>query len=370
MRIALIVYSMSGLGGGMERSATNLCNHWAGAGHEPTIVTLSSPDLVPHYPLHAGVRLRQLDLRRPAASKWGAMRQMASTALAIRKVMRGLRAEAVVAFGGQTCVLTVAGCLGTGIPVVAAERTHPAHYPIGRGWDFLRKLFYPFADALVAQTGEIARWYADNLSCRRVEVIPNVVLAPARIAARGPSERCTLVAAGLLAPVKRFDMLIEAFAAVAPRFPDWDLVIYGEGALRGDLESLVRQKGLETRISFPGRVDNLGEAMSRGDLFAMTSRTEGFPNVLGEAMACGLPAVSFDLPSGPADLIRHGVDGLLVANGDVGALAESLAELMGDDARRREFGARAREAADRFSESRVMAKWSVLLESVRAGKDR
>jgi glycosyltransferase involved in cell wall biosynthesis len=121
---------------------------------------------------------------------------------------------------------------------------------------------------------------------------------------------------------------------------------------------------LEKRVFLPGLVGNIGEWYEQADLYVMSSRFEGFPNTLLEALSYGLPAVSFDCDTGPRDIIRHEVDGLLVSPGNVAALENALDRLMGDVALRQHFAKRAVEARERFSIERVAGMWETFFEEV------
>jgi glycosyltransferase involved in cell wall biosynthesis len=175
-----------------------------------------------------------------------------------------------------------------------------------------------------------------------------------------------LLAVGRLHADKGFDLLIQAFATLAPSHPDWDLVILGEGDERAALEAQVGKAGLASRISMPGRAGNVGDWYDSADLYVLTSRFEGLSNTLLESMASGLAAVSFDCDTGPREIVREGIDGVLVRpNGDVPALCKALADVMGNDGARQRMAQAATDVRDRFSATRVLQQWQELFDGVR-----
>jgi glycosyltransferase involved in cell wall biosynthesis len=147
-------------------------------------------------------------------------------------------------------------------------------------------------------------------------------------------------------------------------------VILGEGPQRSMLEEAVRSSTAATRIRLPGIAGNVGEWYARADLYVMSSHSEGFPNSLAEALSHGVPAVSFDCDTGPRDIIRQGLDGLLVPPGDAEGLACALDRLMGDAVLRGFFAARAHEARERFSLERVAGMWEALFRELRSAEAR
>jgi glycosyltransferase involved in cell wall biosynthesis len=163
---------------------------------------------------------------------------------------------------------------------------------------------------------------------------------------------------------KGFDILIDAFARVAPRFEQWRLAIAGDGPLRPRLEAQAAASGVGDRIDFIGLRPDIDAVFGEAAIFALPSRFEGFPNALCEAMAHGLAVVASDCPSGPAEIVRPGTDGLLVSREDTDELAGALARLMADPGERTRLGASARGITERFAPAAVMRRWEELLLDV------
>ena len=181
---------------------------------------------------------------------------------------------------------------------------------------------YPKLDLVSVLTERDAEDYRAVLGGRvNVVRVPN---AAPDLGTRRVGDAKVVVAAGRLTRQKGFDLLIDAYAQVAHRYPDWQLHIYGSGEERGRLLAQILRLGLERQVRLMGYSAELSEKLSQAALYVMSSRVEGFPMVLLEAMAVGLPVVSFDCPNGPADLVRQGTNGVLVPAGDVGGLADAL----------------------------------------------
>jgi glycosyltransferase involved in cell wall biosynthesis len=276
------------------------------------------------------------------------------------RLVRRLRATAgEVVITTRPAYALIAAAAAPGATVVAQEHMHlRAHRP-ALAADVRRR--YPALDALTVLSEGDRADYAALLAGAgtRVERLPNAV--PALGGGVADPDAQVVVAAGRLTRQKGFDLLIDAFARIAPDHPGWEVRIYGGGKDKDALERRISAAGLDGRVRLMGSTRKLGEAFAAGSVFALSSRWEGFGMVIVEAMGCGLPAVSFDCPRGPADIITPGVDGVLVPPEDVAAFAGALGALMADPERRRAYGQAALEAARAYDPAAIGARWEALL---------
>lgn len=350
-----IAWVLSSLGcGGAERVATMLVGALAERGHRCTLVTLD-PTAVDFHAVPAGVARVRVDGPGPSRSTAQAIRHNVGGVVGLAGALRRLRPDVVVAFGDTTNVKAVLASAIARLPAVVSERVDPSTVDIGRAWDRLRRLAYPRASALVVQTEAVRAW-ADRHS-RRVAVIPNPVALGGTPAHARSNE---IVAIGRLVAQKGFDVLVRAFARAAP--PAWRLAILGEGSERTAIETLARRLGVADRVVLPGQVDDVRERLRDAGMFASSSRFEGFPNALLEAMAEGVPIVATHCASGPREILRDVPEAILVVPDDVDALARAIAVMIADDARRDACGRSARAAAQRFALPTVVDAWESVIE--------
>jgi glycosyltransferase involved in cell wall biosynthesis len=234
----------------------------------------------------------------------------------------------------------------------------------GAGQDIDRAI--PGLDAFVVLTEADAADYRNRHPEARLEVIRNAVpWSPAT--ERGPHDEKVVIGAGRLTEVKGYERLVEAWTLLQEEFPDWTCRIYGKGHLAGALGAQIEAAG--AAVELPGYTTDMRGALRRSAIFAMSSRVEGFPMSLIEALAEGTPLVSFDCPRGPGEIVVDGSNGFLVPDGDVPGLAKALAALMRDRELRDRMGEQALVDARQYDIGHIADDWVALIEELR-GKRR
>jgi glycosyltransferase involved in cell wall biosynthesis len=362
----MYLISSSLLAGGAERVLVTLANAWSERGHVITLVTTFSMGGNDFYLPDAGVSRVRLSestgtVERSLWNRW-------SRFLALRRLLATQRPDIAIAFVDQTAIITLAAAIGLCIPVIACERVDPTQYVIGRAWRWLRWWLYPHATVVTVQTEAVKESFGRMIPGMNLKVVPNPVPAelaarPVRMGAAGQG-RPRIVAMGRLGSEKGFDMLIDAFSRVAARHPAWDIWIWGEGAERRSLEAQVASSGLANRVFMPGQTGAPWDELEKAELVVLSSRFEGLPNVMLEAMALGRAVIAFDCPSGPRELSQAGHDAVLVPKNDVGALADAMERLMVDEDERRRIGRAALSVRERYSMERVLSVWDDVLSHV------
>jgi GalNAc-alpha-(1->4)-GalNAc-alpha-(1->3)-diNAcBac-PP-undecaprenol alpha-1,4-N-acetyl-D-galactosaminyltransferase len=363
-KVSRILFAVSSLSaGGAERMIVELANAFVARDKPVAVLTFSSA-ANDHYVLRPEVERIPLNLMWISDSVWHSLISNVRRSRTIRSAVLRFRPDVVVSFVDQTNVRILAALAGTGIPVIVSERIDPRRYPIGRSWDWARRLLYPLARAVVVQSQSVANWAKGRVPARRIHVLPNFVrdLPPAPVRTQQSSD--TILAVGRLDRQKGFDLLIRAFASSALAGRGVRLTILGKGTERDALLSLARELEVEHSVSLPGVVEDPENWMARATVFALPSRYEGFPNVLLEAMAMGCAVIAADCDSGPRDIVRNGVDGLLVPVEDVAALADSLGKLFEDASLRDRLSAAAVSVRERYKKEPILRRWELLIGGV------
>jgi GalNAc-alpha-(1->4)-GalNAc-alpha-(1->3)-diNAcBac-PP-undecaprenol alpha-1,4-N-acetyl-D-galactosaminyltransferase len=362
MKVTLVIYAM-GLGGA-ERVMSIIANYWATHGWDVTLITLVGQSRPPFYPLDPLIKLQQLDVAGDSANAIAAIGNVWRRITALRSAIVASQPDLVISFMSTASVLTLIACWNSQIPVIVCKHIYPGLTEATPIWKTLTNLTYKSADLVTVLTQSAVKFFPPGQGYRTI-VMPNPVITPVlEVTTEQLLPTPTLIAIGRMTPQKGFDLLIEAFAKLSDRYPDWHLTILGEGTSRPDLEALRSQLQLTDRVHLPGQVKNVNAHLRQSDIFVMSSRFEGFPMALCEAMACGLPVIATDCLSGPREIIEDGVNGILVATEDVAALAAGLETLMSDAPKRQQLGQIAPQVLDRFGLEQVMTMWQEAIDQV------
>ncbi|MYW68101.1 glycosyltransferase [Streptomyces sp. SID8379] len=385
MKIVFLVHNVYAIGGTVRTTlnlAAALVEH---GGHEVEIVSLSRHRETPRFPVDPRIGLVPLvDTRADSAdSRQPAFAEPARDfpdAEKRHKQYSLLHDERMRAYLEERCDADVVIGTRPGINVYLAKwgpkralRIAQEHLRHDAHTKKLRKVLarhYRALDAVVTMTREDAGVYRARMPLPGVEVlsVPNIVPPAAVPPSDGTSK--VVAAAGRLAPGKRYDLLLEAFAAVAAKEPDWELRIYGGGTQEDRLRDLVSGLGLTGRARLMGAVSPIEPEFARASLVVSASDAESFGMTLVEAMRCGVPVVSTDAPLGPGEIVTHGLDGLLVPVGDARALAEAMVTLIEDDTARKGMGAAALASAHRYDPEPIVARYGLLFTQLRASRRR
>jgi glycosyltransferase involved in cell wall biosynthesis len=377
-RVTILLTTAWGMGGTI-RANLNIARHLAAAGYDVEIISAQQGRDEPFFgAFPAGVRVVALEDRRKGARRRPLQRLLRTRSSVLMHpadrtfegwnlwvdlmLVRRLRRRCGFLITTRPGLNLVAARLAVpGLILIGQEQMHLEHHV-----EDLRRAMprlYPKLDALAVLTERDGESYAAHMNGGvRTVRIPNTVrdMGPGRADLSAP----IAFAAGRLTPQKGYDMLIPAWAKVAERHPDWRLRICGEGKDRALLEQLIRDHGVGEQVALEGPAGDIGTDMEQSSLFVLSSRHEGLPLVLLEAMSKGMAVVSFDCPTGPADVIEDRRNGLLVPPRDVDALAAAIVELIEDEELRRRCGEGAAATARDYRMDAVGPRWEALLSEL------
>ena len=370
-RYALATISLDNMAGGLERNIVHLANSLSRRGHTISLITFDRRAARSFYRIEDGVRWYKVGVSPPHGPiGFGERLRLVR---AIRVALLDAQATTIICFHHGILVRFLLASLLTSIRIIVSERSSLSLYEhiTSRKWNPNFCLLF-LARHVVVQFPRYVADYPRALRSR-ISAIPNPV-SPVETCTDTHSERTReplqLLAVGRLCAEKNYEALIEAFADLAPRHPAWELLIVGDGALRASVVAEIARRGLEERVRLTSPVtDDMSDVYQRASLFCMSSRCEGFPNALAEAMAHGLPCVGYRGCAGVRDLITHGENGLLArGNGDIRSLCDALGRLMADATQRKWMGEAAAKSVRPFHPELIFSRWECLLSAVETSR--
>lgn len=366
MRLTLVTPSLSC--GGAERAAVLLAESLLKKNYEVSFVTIAGTER-DFYKLPDGVQRLALNIAGNSPTPFHVLWNNLYRLWVLRQTIRSLQPGVVISFLVETNILTLLALIQTKYPVLVSEQNNPAT-GAKKVWQKLRHWVYPLANKVVSVSEGVDNYFDDWLPKTQRAVIFNPLqpisdeLGTFDLPKGADPNKKWAIAMGRLVYQKNFELLLSAFDKISDRYPDWQLLIFGEGEKRKELEDLRDKLGLGDRVLLPGQTNNPIAFLKAAKIFILSSRWEGLPAVLFEALACGLPVVSTDCPSGPREIIRDGLDGILVPSEDMLALATAMDSLMSDEQKRQHLAAHTPEVKERFSLEKIAEKWEELLQQI------
>lgn len=349
---------------GAERVMAGLADYLCDRGWETVLVTQhADPD---EYTLRHAIPRRFSDIEGREISHSRVL-NFVRRYRKLQKIWEKERPDLILSFIGKNNVMALGTAARFHIPCVVAVRGNPAREykdPAVRKQAF--RLF-PKAAGVVLQTERAADYFPADI--RRISVVlPNPLNAAfLRPVYTGEREK-TITAVGRLDANKNQSMMIDAFDQVRERFPEYRLMIYGEGEDRKKLEDKIAEMHLQDRVFLPGSISNVPEVLEKTSAFLLTSDSEGLPNAVIEAMALGVPVIATDCPcGGPAYLIKDGENGMLVPCNDTEKLASALGRVLENREFAGELGRHALYVREKFAPEKALAAWETYLRSVCGG---
>lgn len=344
MQICFVTSTLTS--GGSERVMSLLANQLAIRGHKVEIMNLNQH--IVFYPIDEHIKLSF------AQDEIGG--SILKKILWLRKHVKVEKPDVVVPFMEAVYCVTLLALIGLKVPVISSERIDPRYSPHFR--NILRRIFLPLTTHLVVQTEDIKAFYPIFIQ-KKTSIIYNPISETVFHLQEEPKKN-VIINVGKLDEQKNQQLLIKAFARIADEFPEWKLVIYGEGPERYALESLVERLKIKDKISLPGRCEKVIEEMNKAKIFAFSSDYEGMSNAIMEAVCVGLPIVTTNV-SGAAELVKDGEGGFVVPIRDEKKLAETLYKLLSDEELREKMAKHNKATAPQFKLDRIVDQWENLL---------
>ncbi len=352
MKALIVTPGLSG--GGAERVATNIANALSAYGHEVAVA--------PVYDDKHEYRLTEEARISACLSTRKGIRGTLDRSVKLKKLLSAEHPDVTLSF----VITDMAFSELTAAPVVQTLRNDPWNEGTNKAHKVLRDFAFQRASAVVFQTGKSMEYFPDSIRAKGI-VLPNPLEVASLPRWSGDATKREFIAAGRLEPQKNYPMLFRAFACFSATHPDHVLSVYGEGSQRKELESLIRDLGMDGRIVLKGRTNQVHECMAAASCFVMSSDYEGVSNSMLEALCIGMPCVVTDhSPGGAREYITDGENGLLTKVGDFEDMARAMARIADEPGLAERLGAKAALTRGRVDSETVCRQWERMLLDVAA----
>jgi glycosyltransferase involved in cell wall biosynthesis len=349
--------------GGMERVMLSLCNAFQEDGH---VVTLLIGQYSGFYPLPENIQAIRNDiLLKISTTRWNGLINNVRRITFIQKTIKNVQPDFVISPLSGTTITTIIASIGIKNHIIGMEHGNPQKSPISPLWQKFQRLFYPKLDALISVSKEVDQCFSWLPNDKRY-VINNAVTSITDKQLSEPPlnivlKKKSLIAMGRLSYEKGFDLLIDAYSLIASELQEYQLVIIGDGPEKTSLLRQISDKRLDETIILAGRLSNPFSTLKEAELFILPSRTEGFPMALLEALSLGIPAIAFDCPSGPNEIIIDGFNGRLVPTENIPKLAETIFSTLIDKEALAHLAINTRQSVESFTSQSITQQWNILL---------
>lgn len=363
MKITFVTATLTS--GGSERVMSIVANKMQERGYEVEIICLN--DQIVFYPINEGIKITHVEVEAGTKS-------LPKKLWWFRKYIQKTQPDVVIAFMVSVYTVTLLALMGVDIPVISSVRNDPAYSNLRK--KITRKILLPRSAHVVVQTQQIKQYFSKNIQ-KKTTVIYNPVNERVfetsydndddndNPGLKIKDERLNrIISVGRLYPQKDQKTMIEAFAKVSEKFPQWSLIIFGEGPERGALELLVERLKIKDKVSLPGKSENIIEELKKSKIFCLSSIYEGMSNALVEAICVGLPIVTTKV-SGTEELIENGENGFIVDIGDKDTMAMAMTKLIEDENLRQQFAEKNKAQAVKFETNAIVDQWEEVILKVK-----
>ncbi len=353
MKIVFIISSLSS--GGAERVLSLLANKFID-NYEITIITLANSKSF--YPLDNKIKHIRLDLLKESKNILQSFLNSINRIKVLTKTIKKENPDIIISFMTHTNILAIIASKIINKKIIISERIAYDFYN-SKLLNLVRRIIYPLSNALITQT------FADKKNynfLRNVFVIYNPI--EIKKTNLDIKKEKIILGVGRLDKQKGFDALIEVFSQI--KKDDWKLIIAGEGSERKSLESLIKKLQVQN-VELIGKTKEIFKWYEKASIFVLSSKKEGFPNVLIEAMSFGCAVVAFDCPYGPAEIIENDINGILVENQNKEKLKQSIDRLMNNKNLRNKLSKEAIKVIDRYSIEKIVKEWENIIVKVANG---
>ena len=361
MKKSKILFFNHSLGsGGSERVISRISNYFIKKDFYVSLVTLSGSNIDDFYDLDPKIKRFKLNLAEKQSNLISKIIYNIKRIYLIRKHIKKYNPNIIISFIETNNIIMILSCLGLKKKIIISERSYPGKHKLPLFWDVLRKILYRYASYLVVQTEKTKEWCINNIANINVVTIPNSV----KTFKSSKIKQKIIIGVGRLETQKGYDLLINAFAKIHREFEDWNIQLYGSGSALNELNKLVNDLNLNSKVKINPPIKNIIEEIAKSSIMVHPARYEGFPNVILESMSAGTVVAAADCYTGPSEIIKNKINGILFPVDNVDLLADSLRILISDQSIRKKYESNAGLTVRSFSEQHIMQKWEKLINQL------